>query len=59
MKLCKECLHYNNFANTYIENNGCFDCCAYWHIAYHKWERKGDKPCCEKYKSKKIQLTLF
>ena len=59
MKQCKDCFYYNNFISTYIENNGRWDCCSYSHIAYHKWEKKGDKPCCKNFKNKKIQLTLF
>lgn len=58
---CNDCKYFNDFSNTYIENNGKFDCCSYWHIAYHKWEHKGNKPCCKMIilKNQYIQLNLF
>lgn len=56
---CKSCKYFNDFAHTYIINDGKMECCSYWHIAYHKWESKGDKPCCKEYQPIKRQLTLF
>lgn len=58
---CKECVNFNDFTHTYIENNGKFDCCSRWHIAYHLWENKGERQCCEEFEPQRKyeQLSLF
>lgn len=58
---CKECVHFNDFEHTYIENDGKTDCCSRWHIAYHLWEDKANRPCCECFNPirKVVQLSLF
>ena len=59
IRKCKDCVRFNDFAHTYIRYD--VDCCSRWHVAYHKWENKGDRQCCEQFEDKKcaVQLSLF
>lgn len=54
---CKDCYFWNRHDLTYIDKDS--DCCAYWHIAYHRWENSGDRFNRECFASKNVQLTLF
>lgn len=57
MSKCVDCYYFNAHHLTYISKK--FDCCAYWHIAYHKFQNRRYHSSCNSFQSKNIQLTLF